>query len=53
MTKKELIEKLEPFPDDMEVYDYLYMEVENVKEGVWTDTNYPYDKPDKKIIIIE
>lgn len=53
MTKKELIEKLEPFPDDMEVYDYSYMEVEDVKEGVWEHTNYPYDKPDKKIIIIE
>ena len=52
MTVKELIDKLKQFPEDMEVMDYLYMDIEDVHERTWEDTNYPYDKPDKQVVII-
>ena len=52
MTVGELIGKLEKFPNEMEVMDAGYMEIENVYEGTWTDTNYPYNKPNKQVVII-
>lgn len=52
MTVEELIQKLEKFPKNMEVMDSSYIEIESVYEGTWTHTNYPYDKPDKKVVII-
>lgn len=52
MTVKELIEKLKEFPEDMEVMDTMYYHIESVYEGTWTHTNYPYDKPDKQVVII-
>ena len=52
MTVKELIDKLKQFPEDMEVMDYLYMDIEDVHERTWEDTNYPYDKPDKQVVVI-
>ena len=53
MTVKELISKLKEFPDDMEVMDTMYMDIENVYEGTWTHMNYPYDKPNKQVVIID
>ena len=53
MMVKELIEILKEFPGDMEVMDTMYMDIENVYEGTWTDTNYPYNEPDKQVVIIE
>jgi hypothetical protein len=53
MTVKELITILSVFPEDMEVMDYGYNEITNVKEATWEDTNYPYNKPDKQICLIE
>lgn len=52
MTVKELIDKLRQFPEDMEVMDTMYYDIESVYEGTWTHTNYPYDKPDKQVVII-
>lgn len=52
MTVRELKELLEQFDDDMEVMDYTYTEIESVEEDIWTHTNYPYNKPDKKVVII-
>ena len=53
MLVGELIKELEKFPKDMEVMDTGYMEVESVYEGTWIHTNYPYDKPDKQVVIID
>lgn len=52
MTVKELIDKLKQFPEDMEVMDTAYYDIEDVYEGTWMHTNYPYDKPDKQVVII-
>lgn len=52
MTVKELIDKLKQFPEDMEVMDTMYYDIESVYENTWTHTNYPYDKPDKQVVII-
>ena len=52
MTVKELIDKLKQFPEDMEVMDAMYYDIENVYESTWTHTNHPYDKPDKQVVII-
>lgn len=52
MTVGELIKGLEKFPKDMEVMNANYSEIENVYEGTWVHTNYPYDKPDKQVVII-
>lgn len=53
MTVKELIERLKEFPEDMEVMNDMYLEIYNVRRGVWVHSNYPYDKPDREVIIIE
>lgn len=52
MTVEELIKELEKFPKDMEVMDTAYYDIESVYEGTWTDTNYPYNKPNKQVVII-
>lgn len=52
MTVEELIKELEKFPKDMEVMDSGYMDIENIYEGTWSHTNYPYDIPDKQVVII-
>ena len=52
MTVKELIKRLKEFPEDMEVFDGAHTEIEEVFEGTWTDSNYPYDKPDKQVVFI-
>lgn len=53
MIVKELIEKLKEFPEDMEVMNDMYMEIDNVRYGVWVHSNYPYNKPDRQVVIIE
>ena len=52
MAVRELIKELDKFPKDMEVMDANYMEIESVYEETWTHTNYPYNKPDKQVVII-
>lgn len=52
MTVEELIKNLEKFPKDMEVMDSGYMDIESVYEGTWIHTNYPYDKPNRQVVII-
>lgn len=53
MTVKELIEALQQFPDDMEVLSACYEEIENVYEGTWVHSNYPYNKPDKQVVLLD
>ena len=48
----ELIKELSKYDDDMEVYDCSGYEVEGVENRTWIDSNYPYDKPDKQIVVI-
>ena len=52
MLVAELIKELEKFPKNIEVMNADYSEIENVYEGTWVHTNYPYDKPDKQVVII-
>lgn len=52
MTVKELIEELQKFPEDMEVLLADYETVEEVFEGTWTHTNYPYNKPDRQVVCL-
>lgn len=53
MKVSELIEKLKRYDDNMEVYDSTGCEVENVRLTTWSHSNYPYNKPDKQIVVIE
>ena len=52
MTVKELINILKEFPEDTEVLDAAYMDIESVYETTWEHTNYPHDKLDKQVVII-
>lgn len=52
MTNEELIKLLEQFDKKLEIYDTGYSPIEGVKPLTWVDGNYPYDKPDKDILII-
>lgn len=51
-TVQDLINVLRKFPMDMEVRDYDFMEIEDVKIQTWHHDNYPYDKPDKDYVCI-
>ena len=51
MTVKELIDRLKNFPEDMEVVDE-YEEITDVYKGILMHNNYPYDKPDKEVVVI-
>lgn len=52
MTVGELIEVLSKYDKDMKVVDYMFDEIQDVKEDTCIDTNYPYDKPDKQVVRI-
>ena len=52
MTNEELIKLLEQFDKKLEIYDTGYSPIEGVKPSTWVDGNYPYDKPDKDVLII-
>lgn len=51
-TVQDLINELQKFPTDMEVRDYDFMEIEDVKIKTWHHDNYPYDRPDKDYVCI-
>lgn len=53
MTVQELIDQLEKFPKDMRVIDSSCMDIERVFEMPFTHDNYPYNKPDEQVIVIE
>ena len=54
ITVKELIEKLQEFPQDMPVgIDYDPMSPIEIKIWTWVHNNYPYDKPDFDFVNIE
>lgn len=52
MTIKELINILKEFPEDMEVVDSSYCDIESVHKKTWTHTYYT-DKPDKQVAVIK
>ena len=52
MTVKELIGELQKYPEDMEVMCAGHVDIEEVFETTWQHTNYPYNKPDKQVVII-
>lgn len=51
-TVQDLINELQKFLTDMEVRDYDFMEIEDVKIKTWHHDNYPYDRPDKDYVCI-
>lgn len=53
MTVKELIIELAQFPGDMEVVDCDYDAIGRVRQGTLTHDNYPYNKPDRTVVVIE
>lgn len=52
MSVSQLIDMLKKMPQDLEVYDSSWELVEYVCTATWEHTNYPYDKPDKEIVMI-
>jgi len=50
---KDLIEKLQEFNPNLRVVDDYMLNIEEVIETVWVDSNYPYDKPDEVVIQIK
>ena len=52
-TVKDLINELKKFPLEMEVRDYCFDKIEEVKIKTWTHDNYPYNLPDKDYVCIE
>lgn len=51
-TVQDLIDELKKYPLDMEVRDYDFEIIEEVKIKTWQHTNYPYDKPNKDYVCI-
>ena len=53
MTVKELIENLQKFDPNLRVVDDYMLDIEEVKETTWVDSNYPYDRDDEVVIQIK
>lgn len=61
MTVQQLINELQKYPKDMPITIYDDINWENkdisdiiqVQKRVWTNSNYPYDKPDFLYINLE
>jgi len=53
MTVGELIDRLQQFPKEMRVVDYMYDDIINIKATTWTDSNYPFNRPDEQVCMIE
>lgn len=53
MKVKDLIERLKEFDENLRVLDSYYLDIDVVEERTWVDSNYPYDKPDEQVVIIE
>lgn len=51
MTVKELKDILSQFDEDLEVVDNCFEEVE-VREVTFVHSNYPYNLPDKNMLMI-
>ena len=52
-TVQDLINELKKFPLEMEVRDYCFDKIEEVKIKTWTHDNYPYNLPDKDYVCLE
>ena len=52
-TVQDLINELKKFTLEMEVRDYCFDKIEEVKIKTWTHDNYPYNLPDKDYVCIE
>ena len=52
MTVNQLIDMLKKMSQDLEVYDSSWQPIEQVCIATWEDTNYPYNKPNKEVIVI-
>lgn len=52
MKVKDLIERLKEFDENLRVIDDYMLDIEEVKETTWVDSNYPYDRADEVVIMI-
>ena len=52
MKVKELKDILSQLDEKLEVADSCFEDVEEVRIVTWTHTNYPYNLPDKKKVMI-
>ena len=52
MKVRELKELLNQFDDELDVMDSCYNDIDGVVEGVWEHTNYPYNLPDKRVVLL-
>ena len=52
MTIKELKDILSQLDEDLEVIDCTFEDIEGVRIVTWEHTNYPYNLPDKKVVMI-
>ena len=53
MTVQELIDKLQTFDPNLRVVDDYMLNIETVIQCVWVDSNYPYDRPDEDVVVIQ
>ena len=52
MKVKDLIELLKEFDPNLRVIDDYMLDIEEVIETVWVDSNYPYDRDDEVVVQI-
>lgn len=52
ITVEQLIGILKQLPQNLEVYDSCLSPIEEVRISIWTHTSYPYNKPDKEVVVI-
>lgn len=52
MTVGQLIEKLQEFDPNLRVVDDYILDIKEVQEITWVDSNYPYDRDDEIVIMI-
>ena len=52
MNVRELITELRKFQEDMPVCDACYIEIDGAVEKTWEDTNYPYNRPNKQVVVL-
>lgn len=48
-----MIDKLKEFPSTMEVMDSCFDDIISIRQATWVHNNYPYNLPDREVVIIE
>lgn len=53
MTVKELISESSKYDLEREIYDYDYSPIVYVHENLWVDSNYPYNRSNEKMLVVD